>query len=42
MNYLKESGGGGVAEKDREHGGEEWDMGLRRDTRGAHCSKLNI
>ena len=25
-----------------EQGGEEWDMGMRQDTRGVHCSKHNI
>ena len=39
---LKGSGGGGVAEKFRDKGGEDWDMGPRRYMWGAHCIKCNI
>ena len=31
-----------MKEKEREQGGEEWDMGLKQDMRELHCSKRNI
>ena len=34
--------GGDVADKAGEQGGEEWNMGMRRDMRGAHRRKRNI